>query len=437
MTSFASRGEAVASALATIIDGRPWIAAPIRNPRLRKYCHQLNRTFSRPGKIADLLRSPCRRLFSCVAHGSDLIGTAHRLRHDCVPALLRVAAYAPAWIHPPEEWFISPSIHPDEQWRDLLRHLFCQWPLPRFFDNAWQVRGSLRSPERDWFCHLARGGSWRKADGVPPEISRQAFHLAMEAPGNLRPRAALRWGQLAALKASPALVAEVLASRMVDDLRHEAVWSRLLAKVADSATFDPRDFPMIADTVCELLSQRHVNRACSLVSQPLADLREHCRSRWAAILRAAEAEGLRFRQRDPTRAGLRNELRHVTRSAWEPMQGVRPLELRRKHHAGSYSIWSIREQCSHALLTSEGRAMGHCVAGYWRRCLRGCSSIFTLRRRVMSAKLDCEIPHVTIEVDKRSRRIVQARGKSNCLPSVAERRLIELWAERNQLRMAV
>jgi hypothetical protein len=436
MSPSASRAESECAVVATIIDGRPWTATPLRNPHFRKYCHQLNRTFRHSRAVANALRPQCRRLAIAVAERSHLLTTTHPLTHDLVPALLRVAAYSRRWIRQPEDWQPPARLLPEEQWRDLLRHLFAKWPVPEFFDRAWQVRGSLVCLDRDWFCHVAGGGSWRRAEGMPDEISRHAIHFALGAPSHLNPRQALRWGQLGTLGASAGLAGEVLGHPMVNDFSHEDIWSRLLAKLAATSTFEPREFGIIAEIIADLLQYGHVKRASLLVSQPLSDLREHCYGCWRDLLASAENEGMKFRHRDLTRPGLRNELMHLARTHWEPMGDMEPFVFRRRGRAGLMACWTIRERCSHAQLTAEGREMKHCVAGYWRRCLLGYSAIFTLRRQNPGDAPAELTPCVTIEVDKGTRRIIQARGKWNRIPDAFEHRLIEIWANRNKLKMA-
>jgi hypothetical protein len=437
MSSVRSRTGEECSIVAGIIAGRPWTASTVKNPHLRKHARALGRTFRDARPVTDALREPCRRAFEALARHSHLLDRAHPLTGDLVPMLVRVSAYAAHWVRPPEDWQAPARSTPEAQWRDFLRHLFAAWPVPEFFDSAWQVRGDLWCLERDWFCHLGRGGSWRKAEGFPKSISRQAVHFALHAPAGLTVREALRHGQLAALGASAALEKEVLASAMTRDLSHDDFWSPLLAKVAAARGFDPREFGVVADVIAELLRHEHFNRARQLIELPFAELRRHAFRRWRGLLEAAKAEGVRFRDPDLTRAALRAELRHFSESGWEPMRDVGRFEIERSEGYEPPSLWLIQERLNHAQLTAEGEALRHCVAGYWRRCREGNSAIFSLLQFHPAVAHERIVPRLTIEVERSSRRVVQARGKWNRGPDATEYRVLEDWAKRNELRLAV
>ena len=429
-----SPAGADAAILTTVISGGAWTAARVRNPHLRFHCRALGRTF-RPRQTAlDPHRDPCIRLAVRMVQQSEILTRPHSLAADCVPSLVRVAAYAGQWLREPETWQPEPGLTPEAQWRDLLLHLFAAWPVPEFFHSAWRVRGALTCLERDWYCHLARGGSWRKAVGLPASISQRALHLASHAPAHLSVCQALRWGQVTAAGGSPALLDQVLASPMVADLENESVWSRLIAKSAAARDFEPREFGVIAEVLQVLMAHGHFKRAGLLVEQPLPELRRHCLRRWQKLLDGAVAAGLRFRDHDLLRPGLRAELRHFSDAVWEPMPAVSRFEVQRKEDREDPAWWIIHEQCSHAQLVVEGRELHHCVGGYLKKCLSGKSAIFSL----WHARPDDPSPQarLTIEVDPNTRRIRQIRGRWNRLPSSFEIRLVEEWAASNQLNMA-
>jgi hypothetical protein len=262
-------------------------------------------------------------------------------------------------------------------------------------------------------------------------------HFALHAPAGLTVCQALRYGQLAALGASEGLKEEVLASAMTRDLAHDDFWSPLLAKIAAARDFDPREFGVVADVIAELLQHGHFNRARHMIGLPFAELRRHAFRRWRGLLEAAKAEGVRFRDPDLTRAALRAELRHFSESGWEPMRDVGRFETVRSEGYESPSLWLIHERLNHAQLTAEGEVLRHCVAGYWRRCREGHSAIFSLVQFHPAVVYKRMVPRLTIEVERSSRRVVQARGKWNRSPDATEYRVLEEWAKRNELRLAV
>ncbi|RYD62982.1 MAG: hypothetical protein EOP83_13230 [Verrucomicrobiaceae bacterium] len=437
MPSSHSRSGGDLAIVTGIIAGQPWTASHFRNSCFLKHGRAFGRMFRAPRKITAPLRDPCRRLVEALAARSRLIDQTHPLSAEMVPMLSRVAAYAGEWLRDPESWSPPSRLSAEESWSDLLRHLFVEWPVPEFFASAWRIRGSLRLIDRDWFCHLARGGSWRKAEGFPASISGRAVHFAMQAPVSLTIRQALRWGQLIALDASDALIHQVLEHVLISDFSHDDLWSRLLAKVAAAGEFDPREFGVIADVIMELLQHDHVNRARLLIDLPLGELRRHAFGRWWTLLDAASKEGVRFRDNDLMRAPLREELRRLSDAAWAPMPNVRPYEIVCAEGTEKPSVWTFRERLCHAQLMAEARELRHCVAGYWNRCQKGRSAIFSLRQHHPANVPVRHVARLTIEVDRVSRRIVQARGKQNRWPEKFEYRLLARWANAQSLILAV
>ena len=111
---------------------------------------------------------------------------------------------------------------------------------------------------------------------------------------------------------------------------------------------------------------------------------------------------------------------------WEPFEEISPFEADR---FGWH--WEISELTNSRALFAEGKDMGHCVGFYSGECQRGESSIFSLRSRKLSAgEMDRE---VTIEVNRDSRRLQQARAFQNKRPHSVTQRVILEWCERNSL----
>ena len=73
-------------------------------------------------------------------------------------------------------------------------------------------------------------------------------------------------------------------------------------------------------------------------------------------------------------------------------------------------------------IVAEGKALSHCVKGYATRHLNGATTILFMR--------SCKNPDtrlITIEVDDKSRTILQNRGKSNRAPTKQEKAFIDKW----------
>lgn len=415
-----------------ITKGGSWTARLIPDNNLRQHCHLLARTFRGPHPLTDPIRDPCARLLEAVEGKCGLLTAIHPSRFPAIPVLVRIAAYHGNWIREPETWAGQTSKDPREIVYDLLRHLFAAWGIPEFFDNAWLVKGDLTYLERDWYCHFASGGSLRNVQGMPRSITSRALHLAMNAPRDLTIRQALRWGQIHALGGSPALLTEVLSSHMVRDLSNDAVWSRLFEKLVAAGNFNPKHFGLIADTLLEVIRKDGCHRAQSLVALPLKDLLSHCRRYWQAILRSVRIGRPEWLGKDVHCPHLRYDLRHINAGQWARLPRSRPFESMCVE--GKETLRCRIEELTHQWqLVAESQVMKHCVDTYGRSCKLGRCSIFSVRTEDMVKGKLVSTSHLTIEVDRRTRRIVQVRGRRNQHVFAQRIPLLRKWAGQMEL----
>ena len=113
--------------------------------------------------------------------------------------------------------------------------------------------------------------------------------------------------------------------------------------------------------------------------------------------------------------------------------------------------WTIRELLSTKELVQEGRQMNHCVGSYANNCQKGNISVWSMQVNDAEAG---QQRVMTIAIQNKARRINQARGRFNALPSgktpsgrkVLERRqqanlqqsrrILHLWQEQEGLTKA-
>ena len=120
--------------------------------------------------------------------------------------------------------------------------------------------------------------------------------------------------------------------------------------------------------------------------------------------------------------------------AWTPSP-LKPMLLEEPSQDASAPprLWQMMELTNSAQLRTEGAALHHCVASYADRCRQGVSRIWSLRFRRGE-----KVHHVlTIEVDPRRRTVVQARSLANRLASGRPPRLLQDWATRERLHVAI
>ena len=90
--------------------------------------------------------------------------------------------------------------------------------------------------------------------------------------------------------------------------------------------------------------------------------------------------------------------------------------------------WRIVELLNQLQLTAEGQAMRHCVQSYGRACRAETCAIFSLRTDGTADGRPATTSHLTIEVARGTRKIVQVRGKWNQTYQPGRIPLLRKWA---------
>lgn len=168
-----------------------------------------------------------------------------------------------------------------------------------------------------------------------------------------------------------------------------------------------------------------------------------------ALLAAASAHYERIRQ---SQEAIRLE-RLAEQAAWDAMvngeQEQRAQDYSRRHHnvrntlqAEKWERFSdvkpytneerglrIVELTNSWELRLEGERMQHCVGDYHWDCKSGMSSIWSLRHYQKGVLRSI----VTIDIDRKKRRIVQARGRFNRIPDQRYQKVILEWALKNDV----
>jgi hypothetical protein len=225
---------------------------------------------------------------------------------------------------------------------------------------------------------------------------------------------ALRWGQVRALGGSERLARAVINTSLREVQQDEPFWLSVVQFLVANPMLDPHQIGPIVDWI---RNQRFVAAPRRVVNgvicggdipQPGLSMKGR---KVESVLRQVER--------------WHRELNRSTteRSTMWPTCGIPGYE-RLEGTEGSQTIVRIDEILTSAELQQEGRAMCHCVASYARSCAGGNAAIYSLTRdngRGHERRL-------TIELDVRSKRIVQARGRFNAPPSGLDERYLRNWA---------
>ncbi len=141
-------------------------------------------------------------------------------------------------------------------------------------------------------------------------------------------------------------------------------------------------------------------------------------------LRGMALEARLFKEIDLKSKHDRKELIKMASHAWIPFTSIDGMEL---------TGWKLFELCSFGQLALEGWQMSNCVKSYAKNCSAGPVSIWTLKR-VTKGSLR---PAVTIAVNRKKRVITEARRLANRLLKDSEYKVVKLWAEKNELKLAI
>ncbi|WP_169976214.1 PcfJ domain-containing protein [Tautonia rosea] len=333
-----------------------------------------------------------------------------------VGGLLALVGYRRSWLRPVEQW------EPREGgthsvFSSLAHHLLANYPVPPVMHSAWFAgSGWWAYRQRHWFRHVGMGGSLRTA-GFPIRLTKRMAYEFSLAPAHFDIGFALRWAQVRGLGGSDTIARVVASTRLGREFFGEAFWTSVIHLFLRTRGLDPAHVDLIVEY---LNHQKFVQRTIIVgedteisIDPPRPDLSiKGCTV--TSLLRRAEEWKAEQRPEAPERKRFewnRSEIREYQRAEDETR------------------AWTIRELLDSDDLAAEGKAMKHCVATYTEFCVRRRSTIWSLglegpegRRRL-----------ATIEVDPKTRTVVQASMKCNEEPDEPCLSLVKEWASREGL----
>ena len=345
---------------------------------------------------------------------------------DChlgVEALVNLARFADAHVRTVADWTGSPH-----SWRGavnaLADHLLGRFRIPAFLSAAWYATDDeYGDAKRRWFTAHAAGSRFRSLP-LPICLTRNMEHILLASRDHFGIEYALRRAELLGLGADEQLTNAVLATRPAVGLGHGEFWRTMwLFLIANANSIDQAHVGPIIDFAHAIRHERvAVDTAEGIVMREPPQPEFSLKGRTArSVLRLMDGW---HRDLGLVAGGLR----------WEPSR-LRPmvLETPREDPSAPAVLWELTELTNSEQLRAEGVALQHCVVSYSHHCWRGASRIWSLRRRCDTSVR----PIVTLEVDPARRLIVQARGLRNRRASGKVLELVQTWAARENLRLAL
>ncbi|GAA5141605.1 hypothetical protein GCM10023213_26040 [Prosthecobacter algae] len=300
--------------LSAILAGRAWKARTLRNNCLRQHAHALARCFRRQDLRA--LKQTCIRLVTILETRSRVFHEIHPTELALVPALTRLSAYEDRWLQAPEDWQPRPQDDAASQWADFLRHLLARYPVPRFMDAAWLVKGPLEHFERDCWCALGFGQSLRKVPGFPASVSNRVLHLTLGRQESASLPLAIWETQMDLLQATSALRRAVLASGVTQELYRHGVYTRLLEKFAAGPEEAASHWTVVTQALAVADMEGRAGQVEALLKLPLSRLIHHS-IRW--VTRLLKENGHLLTEKQVQQAVAKAELSRLAASRWSPL----------------------------------------------------------------------------------------------------------------------
>ena len=332
-----------------------------------------------------------------------------------IDGLAALAHQYQAWIRPLDQW--RPGSHnPRRQFASLARHLLVKYPVPAFMDSVW-FKGQTEEAVREMalFRLIGSGGSLRTAE-LPLPMTRKMIHHFLHAPDHCTVEMAVRWGQVRGMGGTVSDARAILSTRLAHQFEHDEFWATVI--------------------------RAYIAAPLAYGHWAIAPVVDYIHERRFADEEGAVPRGGEFSMKGRTFASLRREMHDWHRELAKPKSrpsvewlpcGIDEFEW---HEAtddmAGRRCWTIRELLSSAELEKEGQVMRHCVVAYARQCETYRSSIWSLA--VESANGQSR-RMLTIEVEIRSRRIVQVRGKRNRFPDARAAQVVARWAEQQGLHV--
>jgi hypothetical protein len=306
----------------------------------------------------------------------------------------------------------------------LAHHLICKYEVPVFLASSWySTEDATQDKKRGWFVAHARGASFRSLD-LPIVMTRRMEHIFLASHDHLAIEHAIRRAELLALGVPAGFVQAVLSTRLATDLSNGMFWRTFWSfLIANAGTIDPAEIGPMIDFIQAI---RH-DRVAMETPDGMVELDP---PQPTFSIKGRTVQSVLRLMRDWHRSlGVGSAGRAWTPSSLQPML----LEEPSQDTSVPPRRWQIMELTNSAQLRAEGAALNHCVASYADRCCRGMSRIWSLR--LWQGEM---IHHaVTIEVDPKRRAVVQARGRANRAASGKPLRLLQDWAARERLHLAI
>ena len=338
-----------------------------------------------------------------------------------VKGIEAIANKSENWLRPLQAWRAK-SHNRSRQFSELLRHLFASYDIPLFMDRVWLTENETH---HNWYIHIGVGQNIRTAPDIPVTLTKKMAHHFLNAPKQYSADEAIRWGQAHALGGDKRLVDALRGTQLIEDYPHDDFWLSVIRFFVANPMLDVNHVHPIIDYIW---NQKFQNQQV-FVGRGVVEEMDPPQPNFSMKGRTPDTL---LRQVDDWHQELGRETRggdlHWSRS--DIGEFTYRVGSKEKHNL---KYWYIRELLSTKELVAEGKALKHCVRTYAKSCYTGNTSIWTLESEEDQFGRDKVL---TIEISRAGNIIRQVRGIRNRVPTLNEKYLLELWAAKENLKIA-
>ena len=346
------------------------------------------------------------------------------ITHKHIEALWAVAGRP--WVRKVETWKIKGK-SPNSRFRSLAGHLLMKYKTPQFLYSTFDT---ANDPWLPLALLIGNGGSLKVAQvHLPVRFTKRMWHMFLMSPNTCEVLEAIRTTQVKIAGGDQRVVAAILKSRIGTTIgargrgdvplalipEIEEFWNTFIMWVSRQGMLDPN----LIEPLFDYLSHCRLTRDQENVRDGTPE-----RGPWELKGRtvASVLRGMEEWHGDLVKIKRLHGLVYLPSGyaigMWETKPNWSPIPV----------LWTMEEILTSKRLLQEGKALNHCVYSYGPSIHAGDISIWSLM-------MD-DAPRITVEVNNRRGRIVQARGHNNHSPAHHEWNFITRWARDNGVAVA-
>lgn len=303
--------------------------------------------------------------------------------------------------------FKSKSCNSSRQINEFIKHVFCRYPVPRFMFGVWHLGSEEKF--RPWFICLAQGGSLYKEHTKTVMSKAETADFVRNSDNRLGIEQNIWRAKLKAMGANDECAYSIVTSRFCEVASVALKFWTDVARFFVNNKVPKNDMDEILDF---LRNKYREDENFSLKGRTLASITKLSNEWHEEQVRKQSTYGKVWE-------GMHLEPWTYTTKFNHPYNKTRVSKV--------YTIEEITDSKS---LFAEGRQQGHCVGSYVRDCELGHSSIFKMES---VDEINGFQKHLTIQVNIKSKRVVQARGKYNAKPTTTQQAVLDAWRQKHNL----